>query len=248
MMKVVLGFLHSCVIGAQTTFSRDLEPEYLALSSDGKTVYVNLQDNNAIAIFDLETLKIKDIKALPAQSWAATKAGLDVSDKDPTGTINMQKWDVYGMLQPDTIEIFKAADGKEYLITANEGDDKEYEWFGLPSGQKCVWGETIRGKSISQNAVASAGPAQADFQNDAKLGRTKFFLFDGRQSLPSGNYSKVYTQGGRGFSIIDTTTMAIVYDSGSLLEEILRDSYPAFFNSDNSAGSSQAGNKDTRCG
>lgn len=52
----------------QTTFSRDLEPEYLALSADGKTVYVGLQENCAIAIFDLETETIKDIKPLQRKS------------------------------------------------------------------------------------------------------------------------------------------------------------------------------------
>ena len=48
--------------------------------------------------------------------------GLDASNKDKK--VNMKKWPVYGMLMPDTIQVYTAANGKEYLVTANEGDDK----------------------------------------------------------------------------------------------------------------------------
>ena len=63
-------------------------------------MYVSLQENSAMAIFDLETKKIKDIKPLAAKSWASTNAGLDASNSN--SAINMQKWNIYGMLQADT--------------------------------------------------------------------------------------------------------------------------------------------------
>ncbi len=56
------------------------------------------------------------------RAWADTHAGLDASNKD--GHINMQKWNIYGMLMPDTVKAYTATDGVEYLVTANEGDDK----------------------------------------------------------------------------------------------------------------------------
>ena len=37
-----------------------------------------------------------------------------------------------------------AGNGKEYLVIANEGDDKEYEW-----DNKAVWTEMVRGKVSS---------------------------------------------------------------------------------------------------
>ena len=33
-------------------------------------------------------------------------------------------YDIYGAFQPDTIKSFKGKDGKDYMITANEGDAK----------------------------------------------------------------------------------------------------------------------------
>ena len=36
----------------------------------------------------------------------------------------MQKWNIHGMLMADTIKAYTASDGVEYLVTANEGDDK----------------------------------------------------------------------------------------------------------------------------
>jgi hypothetical protein len=38
--------------------------------------------------------------------------------------MNMQKWNISGMLMPDAIYAYTAKDGVEYLVTANEGDDK----------------------------------------------------------------------------------------------------------------------------
>jgi hypothetical protein len=55
--------------------------------------------------------------------------------------VNMQPWNVFGMRMPDTVKSFKAGNGKEYIVMANEGDDKEYVW-----GNEAVWTEMIRGK------------------------------------------------------------------------------------------------------
>jgi len=207
-------------------------------------VYVSLQENSAIAIFDLETKKIKDIKPLAAKSWASTNAGLDASNSDGANT--MQKWNIHGMLMVDTIDIYKASDGKEYLVTANEGDDKEYLW-DEGGTNKCTWTEMKRVKSMI-GAGTVTGLTQADLPDDTKLGRIKAGLFDQRASPTSGDYNKIYTMGGRSFSIINPETMATVYDSGSLMEEILKDNYPKIFNSEASKTSPQEAQKDGRCG
>lgn len=56
------------------------------------------------------------------REWQITNAGLDPSNKDDG--INMAKWNIWGMLMPDTIQVYTGSDGVEYLVTANEGDDK----------------------------------------------------------------------------------------------------------------------------
>ena len=206
-------------------------------------MYVSLQENCAIAIFDLATNEIKAIKPLAAKSWASTNAGLDASNSDGANT--MQKWNIHGMLMVDTIDIYKASDGKEYLVTANEGDDKEYLW-DEGGTNKCTWTEMKRVKSMI-GAGTVTGLTQADLPDDTKLGRIKAGLFDQRASITSGDYNKIYTMGGRSFSIIDPVTMAIVYDSGSLMEEILNNTYNEIFNSEAAATEPQTVQKDGRC-
>jgi len=114
--------LNVVIADDMVTLARDLEPEYLALSSDGKTVYVGLQEACAIATFDLETNTFTQIKALQPKRWWETSQGLDASNKDDM--IYMRKWHIFGMLMPDTIMAYTASDGEEHIVTANEGDDK----------------------------------------------------------------------------------------------------------------------------
>ena len=87
------------------------------------------------------------------------------------------------MLMPDTIASYKASDGVEYIVTANEGDDKEYEWE--TSNGKTVWTEMIRGKDMADAGLSvrsSAGVTDADLADQKKLGRIKCGWFDGRGS------------------------------------------------------------------
>jgi hypothetical protein len=65
--------------------------------------------------------------------------------------VNMQPWNVFGMRMPDTVKSFKAGNGKEYIVMANEGDDKEYVW-----GNEAVWTEMIRGKVSSSSSTFMA--------------------------------------------------------------------------------------------
>lgn len=124
--------------GPASTVAQDLEPEYIAISNDSTTAYVALQENNAIAVIDLSNNTVKRIMELGRKDYSKAVNALDVSDRDKdapiTGTllnngkarINIQATDnVLGMYQPDTIGSYEV-DGETYIVTANEGDAREY--------------------------------------------------------------------------------------------------------------------------
>jgi hypothetical protein len=50
----------------------------------------------------------------------------DASNED--GGINIQTWPVYGIYQPDAIASYVTR-GEMFLITANEGDSRDYDGY-----------------------------------------------------------------------------------------------------------------------
>ncbi len=117
-----------------------MEPEYITLNKDDTKAYICLQENNAIAVIDLTSDTIVDIYPLGAKSWKNLL--LDASDKD--GEINLKAYDIYSFYQPDAIK-YMEVDGIGYIITANEGDDLDYdagnrEWAEAQRGEEFVDG------------------------------------------------------------------------------------------------------------
>ncbi|MDB9448080.1 choice-of-anchor I domain-containing protein [Anabaena sp. CS-542/02] len=57
--------------GVTTTLAQDIEPEAIAITRDGNTAYISLQENNAIAILDLSTNtpQITNIFSAGIQDW-----------------------------------------------------------------------------------------------------------------------------------------------------------------------------------
>ena len=52
------------------TFANDVEPEYITVSPDSSQAFVSLQENNAIAVVDLETGEISDIQPLGLKDYS----------------------------------------------------------------------------------------------------------------------------------------------------------------------------------
>jgi len=108
----------------RATVAQDLEPEYIAVSEDGKTAWISLQENNALAKLDVAAATITDILPLGYKDHGADGNGLDVSDTD--GKIDIRTWPgVKGIYMPDAIAAYNV-DGKTYIVTANEGDSRAW--------------------------------------------------------------------------------------------------------------------------
>lgn len=122
------------IFGPNANAAKDFEPEYITVSEDGKTAWISLQENNALAKLDIATAKITDILPLGVKDHGLAGNGMDVSDRDDK--INIQRWaGVRGLYMPDSIASYQVS-GKTYIVTANEGDarawgeDNQAYWDG----------------------------------------------------------------------------------------------------------------------
>ena len=110
------------VLKKNTAPSVDLEPEYIAVNSAGTRAYVALQEANAIAVVDLTTNTVTSIQSLGFKAHNEEGNALDMAKDDK---IDIKSEDVYGIYMPDGITVYEV-NGVEYLLTANEGDSREW--------------------------------------------------------------------------------------------------------------------------
>jgi len=202
--------------------SRNLEPEYIAV--DGTTAYVVLQENNAVAAVDLRSARVRDLWSLGTQDHG--EIGLDPSDRDPRDapTIDIRTYEgLHGIPMPDGIHTYRSG-GETYLVTANEGDARE-------------WGDYVEASRVKDLEEDGYGPVCEDSPlagalDDEHLGRLEVTIEDGFDA-DRGCYEELYAFGSRSVSIW-TTDGEQVFDSGSQLEEITAAAVPEFFNSNHS--------------
>jgi hypothetical protein len=204
------------IFGPNASVAQDLEPEYIAVSEDSRTAWVTLQENNAIGILDIRGCEFEKLEGLGFKNHLRPGSGLDASDRD--GRIQIANWPIRGMYLPDSIGRFSSR-GKSFLVTANEGDARDYDAFA----------EEARIGSLDLDPTAF--PDHAALKNNAALGRLNVTLTRG-DTDGDGDYDALYSFGGRSFSIWDSRG-ELVYDSGDALERITADAFPEFFNSDN---------------
>lgn len=117
------------IFGPKASAAQDFEPEYITVSKDGKTAWVALQENNALAKIDVAAAKVLAVYPFGFKDHGMKGHGMDVSDADGVdakGKINIQTWaNVRGLYMPDAIASFEVA-GKTYIVSANEGDARAW--------------------------------------------------------------------------------------------------------------------------
>ncbi|MEO1148316.1 MAG: choice-of-anchor I family protein [Cyanobacteria bacterium J06638_22] len=213
------------IFGPGATVSQDLEPEYIAISPDSSTAYVALQENNALAVVDIESGEVTAVVPLGFKDHSLNRNGLDASDDDDA--INIRPWPVFGMYQPDAIAAYEV-DGTTYLVTANEGDAREYI---LEDGDEEIVGFVEEERIEDLTLDPTAFPNAEALQNEARLGRLTVTTTLG-DTDGDGDFDELYAFGARSFTIWDTSGN-IVFDSGRAFEDITADLLPDDFNSTN---------------
>lgn len=205
------------IYGPEATVAQDVEPEYIAVSADSSTAWVTLQENNAIAVLDLNAAVVETIVGLGFKDHLQPGNELDASDRDDM--IHITNWPVYGMYQPDTVVAYEVG-GQTYLVTANEGDARDYD----------AYSEEERVKDLTLDPTVF--PDAATLQEDAQLGRLNITTAQGDTDM-DGDYDALYAYGARSFSIW-AADGSLLFDSGAALELITADAYPDYFNADGS--------------
>jgi hypothetical protein len=214
------------IFGLGASVAQDLEPEYIAVSDDSRRAWVTLQENNAVAVVDIERARVTRVAGLGLKDHSLPGNGLDVLDTDRL--IDIDARPLFGLYQPDAIAAFKVR-GKEYLLTVNEGDQRTYGDF--VEAANCV--------DLPTDSLAfppgSLGPELARIDCSRASGDV-----DG-----DGDHDQLHVFGGRSFSILDSR-MQPLFESGDLLERITAEELPDQFNSTDNRNDSLDSRSDDR--
>ena len=182
--------------------SVDFEPEYIT-ATDQKA-YIALQENNAIAVLDLDTKEYSGVYSLGYKDLSGEKDALDLVED---GVYEAKTYDAVSAYMPDGIAVYET-DGKTYILTANEGDARE-------------WGDYCN--EIKATVTATDG---------TEAEKVRVINAEVTDGLPEG---KTVLCGARSFSIyrVDNDGLTQVFDSGNDFEVKTAGYFPAYFNISN---------------
>ncbi len=215
--------------GPNASVAQDLEPEYIAVSADGKTAVATLQEANALAFIDIDTATVTGIRSLGLKDHSLPGNGFDASDRDGAGDNplngNIQNWNVFGLYMPDGIASFSKG-GNQFYITANEGDSRA-DWPG--GNDETRLGNTNPASGIVlqidpalDGALSLAHGADWRSNND-KLNRLK--ATNTGETDNDGDQDRIEVFGARSFTIVDANGSQI-FDSRDQLEQIIKAQFP----------------------
>ena len=204
------------VLKKNTAPSVDLEPEYIAVS--GGKAYVTLQENNAIAVLDLTSRTFDGIYSAGFEDYGVTPVDIDKEDEK----YNPQRYEgLLGIRMPDGIAAFEV-NGTTYLVTANEGDSRE-------------WGDYLNENEAKKGAASPAG----NIKEDQVGGKVVYFGEEAENESAKGydglDKTKDYLFGGRSFTVYEVNGDGIteVFTSGDDFERLTAQYLPEYYNCSN---------------
>ncbi|MCH8466967.1 MAG: choice-of-anchor I family protein [Roseinatronobacter sp.] len=235
------------IFGPGASAAQDFEPEWVEVASDNRTAYVSLQENNAIAVVDIETATVTAVWPLGFKDWSENGPwsgnGFDASRR---GAVDIRHWPVFGIYHPDTIRLYEV-NGETFILGANEGDAREYDVEGWWSEEFAIRNLRLDPAAFPDAAALQAREAMGDLLVTSTLGFTncdpslstlqvqELGFTDIRAYVETEClYTALYTYGGRSFGIWRVTDEGLehVWDSGSQMEETILALIPEYFNAD----------------
>ena len=222
------------IFGPNASLAQDIEPEYAAFSADSAYAYVTLQENNAVATVDVESGAIINIVGLGVKNHNLFNAGLDSSDRD--NKIDIVARNIQGMYLPDAIGTIDAG-GNTYMVTANEGDAREYACLLGGTDATKVEAEDPRFADVADTTVDST------FKGSGIAGRMKVTQFSpanisGEVIRSTTKVKDAFSFGTRSFTVWKSNLnngvfpADLVFDSGDAIERIIAQERPRYFNAD----------------
>lgn len=149
---------------------------------------------------------------------------IDPSDRDNGIRLRYAPGPVFGLPQPDGIAAYRAADGQLYLVTANEGDTREYGTYN----EQARMGSS---SAFPLDPIAFPSTVATQIRRDSLWGRLHTVRTSGDLD-GDGDYDELYISGTRSFSIIRSDG-SLIYDSGDEFDRITAALFPAHYNCSN---------------
>lgn len=201
------------ILKKNTAPSADLEPEYIACND--RTAYVSLQEANAIAVLDLASGRFTDIFSAGFEDYSEIAVDIDKKDEE----YKPQTYDsLRGIRMPDGIALVNIH-GRDYLLTANEGDSRE-------------WGDYLNEdeRNFGKNKTSPTGKITAD--NSGLEGKVVFFDSEDYDGLDA---ECDYLFGGRSFTMFKVCNGGLkeCFDSKNDFEAKTAAYLPEYFNCSN---------------
>jgi hypothetical protein len=229
------------------SIAQDLEPEFITVSRNSRTAWVTLQENSAVAIVDIRNAEVVDVVGLGYKDHSLRGFGLDPSDRDDAVAIG--QWPLRGLYMPDGMDNYRAF-GRDWIVTANEGDGREYltdatdeadctaqGGFDFDDGDCLHYLDEIRVKDIEDTGATIGLPDAEALAEDEAIGRINVITDLGVTGCSTDSltetgqpgegcvYEQLYSYGARSISIFDAGGR-LVSDTGDAIEQAVAAAYP----------------------